>query len=119
MGFAQDDQEPGRDGADARGDGEVHVLRAADRRGEDRAEGEGARFRRYCGAEGQFYDGVRTGVSGGGDCVREYQGPGEPGIEAERAGAGLYGAGVFADEAAADVSGEGAEPEPGDAGLSG
>src|SRR6266478_6294417 len=119
MGFAQDDQEPGRDGADARGDGEVHVLRPADRTGEDRGEGEGRSVGRCGSADRQLHDGVRTGVSGGGDCFWEPERPGEPRIEAEEAGAGLYSAGIFVDEAEDDVFGEGAESEPGDAGLSG
>ena len=38
---AQDAEEPRRDGADAGRDGEVHLLRAADRAGEDRDEGRG------------------------------------------------------------------------------
>ena len=42
MGVDQAGQEPGRHGADARGDGEMHLLHPAHRAGRDRAEGQGA-----------------------------------------------------------------------------
>ena len=66
-------QESGRDGAHARRDGEMHVLRPAHRAGEDRAEGQGRRLGRRAGAGRHHQDRLPAGVSGRGDRVRQHR----------------------------------------------
>ncbi len=59
-----------------------------------------------------------AGVSGGRDCVRRRQRPGQHGFKTEIAAAELFRARRFADEAAHELSGAHPQSESGDAGLS-
>ncbi len=61
---------------------------------------------------------VPAGVSGGRDCVRRHQRPGQHGDKMEGAAAQLFRARRIADEAAHDVSGARPQSESRDAGLS-
>src|SRR5690242_5152757 len=111
MGFDQDVEEPGCDGPDARGDGEMHLLLATDRASQDCAENEGGRVRRRGGAARLVYDSVCASVSSGGDCVRKPEGSGKPGFKTENFGPGLSRAAVVIDQAADNLPGTRAESE--------
>ncbi len=71
MGLDQDGQESRRHRAHARRDGEMHLLHAAHRAGEDCAEGEGRRVRQ-CASDSSCRehseDRVSAGLSRAGDC---------------------------------------------------
>ncbi len=92
MGFDQDGQEPGRDGADARCDGEMLLLRPAHPAGGNRAEGQGRVIGRRAVERIGRHDSqnrMPAGVSGGRDCVRRHQRPGQHGFKMEGAAAGI------------------------------
>ena len=90
-------EEPGRDGADARRDGEMHLLHPAHPAGRNRAKGQGAGHRATSKCpRARFQDGLPAGVPGGGDCVRRHQRPGQPRFPAQGAAAQLHAAGFAA-----------------------
>ena len=121
MGFDQDGQEPGRDGADARRDGKMHLLHPAHPAGGNRAKGQGRPVGRHPVEGIRRHDsenGVPAGVSGARDCVRRHQRPGQHGFKMEGAAAQLFRARRVADQAAHDVSGARPQSKSRDAGLS-
>ena len=86
---AQDAEEPRRVGADAGRDGEVHLLRAADRAGQDRRQGGGRRFAARQDSRRHGRPGLRPGVPRAGDRLRRPVGPGEQGVSDQESGRGI------------------------------
>ena len=56
---------------------------------QDRPEGQGGRLGRRGGAGGHVHDGVRAGLPGGGDCVRQPERPEQPRLQAQDAVSGI------------------------------
>ena len=94
--------------AQSRRDGEVHLLRAAHQRGENRHGEAGPPHQRR-----RDQDGVSAGLSGRCDCVRRFERPEEPRRAAAEGRAELRAARRAQHAAADDLSGSGAEREPG------
>ncbi len=86
------------------------------------AEGQGARQRPYPtlgkGRDGS-QDGLPAGLPGGSDCFWRHFRSGEQREQGQGAGAHLHRAGILVDQAALHLSGQGAQSQPGDAGLQG
>jgi MoCo/4Fe-4S cofactor protein with predicted Tat translocation signal len=101
--------QPGRERAQPRRDGEVHLLRAAHQPRQDRFREGGSQ-----GARRRDFDGVPGNVSGRSDCFRQYQRPEQPGGADEGGKDELRAAGGFEYQAAHDLSGGVAQPESGD-----
>ncbi len=107
---AQDDAQPRRHGAEPRRHGEVHLLRPADQRGEDRG-----REGRPQGPRWRHRHRLRGGVSHAGHRVRGRQRPREPRREAQDRAARLRAPRGPEHAAAHDLPGGAPEPEPRDA----
>ncbi len=103
----EDAAQPGRDGAFARRDGEMHLLRATHPGGEDHG-----REGRAKGARRRDQDGLPAGLSRRGHRLRRHQRPVEPRGEAQTRAPQLRNARRTQHAPAHDLSGGGAQPEP-------
>ena len=100
--------QPGRDGAQPRHHGEVHLLRAAHQRGAHPVQARGARSARR-----RDPDGVPGSLPGRGHRVRQHQRSEQQGGEAEGQPAQLLGAGRPQHAAPHHLSRGGPQPQPG------
>src|SRR5262249_37457042 len=107
-GESEDAEESRRDGAQPRRDGEVHLLRAAHQRGQDRSRETGP-----CGARRRDSDRLPAGLPLSGDRVRKHHRPREPGRQAESRGAELLAAGQPEHASADELSGRATESKSG------